>query len=320
MIKDKKGFTLIELLIVIIVIAVLAGIAVPTYYIVQNRTRESATKTEMSAIAKGIALYADDNEAYPQNGSIDALSDSIRTYYSNMKTADAWGTSYMYSLESGTYTLKSLGIDKTENTADDIIYVNGIMTGEGKYTALENSSAAKILFSSVFDNLDGIKTIMGAWTANGKLNSSPSKSQNRALFGDSAWTDYEIKTNAVLSSGSGYGIYYRSAVTSGTFKVSGYIFQYDKAKNSFLVNKLINDTETLVKSVKMPSGFSVYNSSHEIDISISGDKHIIKVDGSVVLDFNDSSFTTGQAGVRSWSTINTDNTVSFDNIEIKAIK
>ncbi|MEI7616030.1 MAG: family 16 glycoside hydrolase, partial [Actinomycetota bacterium] len=242
------------------------------------------------------------------------------TYYSNMKTADAWGTSYIYSIESDTYTLKSLGIDKTENTADDIIYVNGIMTGAGKYTALEISSPAKTLFSSVFDNLDGIKTIMGAWTANGKLNSSPSKLQNRALFGDPAWTDYEIKTNAVLSSGNGYGIYYRSAVTSGAFKISGYIFQYDKAKNSFLVNKLINDTETLVKSVKMPSGFSVYDSSHEIDVSISGDRHVIKVDGGVVLDFNDSSFATGQSGVRSWSTINTNNSVSFDNIEIKEIK
>jgi len=313
MIKDKKGFTVIELLIVIIVIAVLAGIAVPTYNIVQSKSRESATKTEMSAIAKGIALYADDNEAYPQNGSIDALSQSISTYYSNMKTADAWGTSYIYSVESGTYTLKSLGIDKTENTADDIIYVNGIMTGEGKYLVSGESRAAQVLFSSVFDNLNGIKTIMGAWTANGKLNSSLSAYENRAVFGDPTWTNYVLNTNAVLSKGNGYGIYYRATVPNASSAINGFIFQFDPGLgNKFLVRKVINGKETSpIQSASMPAGFSL-NTMHSISISISGDKHVIKVDGAVVLDFANNSFMNGQAGVRSWGSSN----VNFDNLEV----
>jgi len=321
MLTDKKGFTLIELLIVIIVIAVLAGVGVPTYSMLQNRARESATKAVMRSAATGIALYADDYNSYPAAADIAALAASISTYYANMKTSDSWGTLYTYSLVSGTYTFKSFGIDKLENTADDIIFENGIMTADGKYKTGGTTNAAEILFSSAFDNMNGIKNIMGSWSANGSLNSSPSNSQNRAVFGDIGWTDYEIKTNAILTSGSGYGIYYRSTVPNNSFSISGFIFQFDAAKKSFLVNKLIGGVEQSppVITVKMPTGFSIYNASHEITVSVSGDRHIIKVDGVSVLDFIDSSFTSGQAGVRSWSSGSINNSVSFDNMEVTKI-
>jgi len=313
MLKNKNGFTLIELLIVIIVIAVLAGVGIPTYSILQNRARESATKTEMSRAATGIGVYSADNDFYPAAADIAALAESISPYYANMKTSDAWGTLYTYSLVSGSYTFKSFGIDKTENTDDDIIIVDGIMTADGKYKTGGTTNAATVLFSSSFDNMDGIKTITGAWNADGKLNSSLSNVENRAVFGDPSWTNYEVNTNATLLKGWGYGIYYRATVPSGSGAISGFIFQVDPGwGNMFIVRKVINGNETSpIQSVSMPAGFSL-NTQHAISISVSGDKHIIKVDGKVVLDFNDSSFTSGQAGVRSWSS----SSVSFDNIVV----
>ncbi|MHB1253522.1 MAG: prepilin-type N-terminal cleavage/methylation domain-containing protein, partial [Candidatus Humimicrobiaceae bacterium] len=40
--RKEKGFTLIELLIVIIILAVLAGIAIPSYLTITNRAKRSA--------------------------------------------------------------------------------------------------------------------------------------------------------------------------------------------------------------------------------------------------------------------------------------
>jgi len=302
MLTDKKGFTLIELLIVIIVIAVLAGVGVPTYSMLQNRARESATKAVMRSAATGIALYADDYNSYPAAADIAALAASISTYYANMKTSDSWGTLYTYSLVSGTYTFKSFGIDKLENTADDIIFENGIMTADGKYKTGGTTNAAEILFSSAFDNMNGIKNIMGTWSANGTLRPSPTTYENRAVFGNPAWTNYEIKANAILTSGSGYGIYYRATVPANSGSISGYVFQFDPGSNNkFVVRKVISGYETNpIQSASMPVGFSIYNTSHEITVSVSGTRQIIKVDGATVFDFNDSSFTNGLAGVRSW--------------------
>ena len=55
--KKEKGFTLVELMIVIIILAVLTGIAVPSYLALRNRARESATEAEMKNIATALELY-----------------------------------------------------------------------------------------------------------------------------------------------------------------------------------------------------------------------------------------------------------------------
>jgi hypothetical protein len=50
----------------------------------------------------------------------------------------------------------------------------------------------------------------------------------------------------------------------------------------------------------MPAGFSFYGTPHDITINAVGSHIVIKVDGRKVLDFNDSTFASGSAGLRSW--------------------
>lgn len=62
---DKKGFSLIELLIVVAIIAVLAGVAVPYYndYIVDSRT--SVLNNNIATIRKAINQFRGDNQRGP---------------------------------------------------------------------------------------------------------------------------------------------------------------------------------------------------------------------------------------------------------------
>jgi len=64
--EDKeKGFTLIELLIVVAIIAILAGIALPNFLEAQTRSKVARAKADMHSIILAIESYRVDNNGYP---------------------------------------------------------------------------------------------------------------------------------------------------------------------------------------------------------------------------------------------------------------
>jgi general secretion pathway protein G len=63
--KRKNGFTLIELLVVLAIVALLAGLAVPSYFNSLEKARETALKEDLHLLRKAIDDYFSDNDKYP---------------------------------------------------------------------------------------------------------------------------------------------------------------------------------------------------------------------------------------------------------------
>ncbi len=128
--RKEKGFTLIELLIVIIILAVLSAIAIPSYLSMRDRAREAGTEAEMANIATALELYNADQGNYPASASWNKdLQDG--GYMTVVPLNDKWGVKYVYALTDTTYTLTSYGKDKKTGGNDDIIWSNGQQTEKG---------------------------------------------------------------------------------------------------------------------------------------------------------------------------------------------
>lgn len=67
--KGQTAFTLIELMITVAIIAVLAGVAIPKFADLINKSREGATKGNLGAIRSAILVYYGDTEGYYPSGS-----------------------------------------------------------------------------------------------------------------------------------------------------------------------------------------------------------------------------------------------------------
>jgi type II secretion system protein G len=258
----SQGFTLIELLIVIVVIAILAAIAIPVYAGQRDKAKEAATKEGTHLIQDAVMTYAADHGgAYPTTEYVTSTPAD--------KTADNLGNKYLDTWPRNPWTGKPM-----ENTG------------------------STILFNTDFAAM-AAKPLVGAkWSVvNGQL--VPPVTGGSVAFGDTDWTDVQLDVNATISSGSGYGVYFRA---DGRSKISGYCFQYDPGVgNKFIVRKVVAGVESApIAQVKFPAGFSVYDASHAITISAVGSHIVCKVDGASMLDFNDTTFASGGAGLRSW--------------------
>ena len=66
--KTQKGFTLVELMIVVAIIGILAAIAIPKFAQMLEKSREGATKGNISAVKSAISIYYGDHEGvYPDD-------------------------------------------------------------------------------------------------------------------------------------------------------------------------------------------------------------------------------------------------------------
>jgi prepilin-type N-terminal cleavage/methylation domain-containing protein len=85
----SPGFTLIELLIVVGIIALLAGIAVPNFLEAQTRAKVSRAMADQRTIATALESYRVDQPDYPLNDGIyNVVPKSLTTPVAYLTTAD----------------------------------------------------------------------------------------------------------------------------------------------------------------------------------------------------------------------------------------
>lgn len=111
--KSQQGFTLIELMIVISIILILIGIAVPMYQQSVIRAKEAVLRQDLKTMRDQIDNYTMDKEKAPQ-----ALQDLVDAGYLRIIPKDPFtGSADTWQVESSD-TLQSL--DQTEPGITDV--------------------------------------------------------------------------------------------------------------------------------------------------------------------------------------------------------
>lgn len=125
--KDRQaGFTLIEVMVVIVILAILAGLVVPKVVGQSDKARVKTTETALSTTSNAIDMFKVDNGRYPttQEG-LEALNKPLQDaknwpeggYIKGGFPKDGWDNDLQYVIpgtEGRTYDLFSLGADGKE--------------------------------------------------------------------------------------------------------------------------------------------------------------------------------------------------------------
>lgn len=142
--------------------------------------------------------------------------------------------------------------------------------------------------------------------------------EHRIFTGDETWDDYTIEVDALLESGSGYGIYFRATDPDAA---DAYVFQYDEQYGSgaFLFRKIVDGKEqapfarVFVRDTEFGKDFDWYDIERTIMLEIAGDEFKAYVDGVLVLTGVDDSYSSGMIGLRTWG----GTSAFFDEIRVK---
>jgi type IV pilus assembly protein PilA len=76
--KDDKGFTLIELMVVVLIIAILIAIAIPTFLGLRKRAQDRAAQSDLrNALTAAKAFYTDEDTFTPTDGDFNAAEGQL---------------------------------------------------------------------------------------------------------------------------------------------------------------------------------------------------------------------------------------------------
>jgi len=125
----RKAFTLVELLVVIVILALLAGLAAPRLFQQIGRSKRDLARPKMVPIESAIGVYLLNTGQYPNtlddlltcpSGLEDVWSGP---YLTAKQLLDPWETPYQYfpegSVNPGSYDLVSYGADGVQGGEGD---------------------------------------------------------------------------------------------------------------------------------------------------------------------------------------------------------
>src|SRR5687768_6162066 len=91
----EEGFTLIELMIVVLIIAILLAVAIPTFLGARERANDRAVQSNLrNAHTNELAFYSDNQEFTEDTAEMDAMDQSLT--YTTLTTDMALSTKMVY--------------------------------------------------------------------------------------------------------------------------------------------------------------------------------------------------------------------------------
>jgi type IV pilus assembly protein PilA len=105
-----EGFTLIELLVVMLIIAILAALAIPSFFNQRNKARDADAKADARTAQTAMETYATENNGAYTGATAGAATDTLNTIEPTLNGATLslpvapTGTTYSIRVVSGTGT------------------------------------------------------------------------------------------------------------------------------------------------------------------------------------------------------------------------
>ena len=71
--RGRRGFTLVELMLVVVIISILAGLAIPNYRVVVIKARAADVLGRIRVVELGVHSYLGENNAWPDESAVSVV-------------------------------------------------------------------------------------------------------------------------------------------------------------------------------------------------------------------------------------------------------
>ena len=126
----RRGMTFLEILVVMVILALIAGIVGTQLLGEAEKAKVDATRIQIRSLQSALDLYRLHNSTYPSSEQglgalisrpqVGNIPDGWQGPYLTSRSlpGDGWGNPFVYSAESAGFTIRSLGADGTEGGND----------------------------------------------------------------------------------------------------------------------------------------------------------------------------------------------------------